>query len=171
MAVKHKSLYLYLTLACFIGIILIFIFDGYLGVYDSLNVKAGENPYEKIEADQWLQRYGDFSTVVEWGGKAFFRYELDNRWFSAYVTSFEVSVLHEQEQVAVLMSQPFSVGSFDKGEFEWVLDTAALIPAGAPPAQGYDFTVVIKRGEIERRFIVHVGSSDNPIKVIPPPNG
>jgi hypothetical protein len=171
MAVKHNNLFLFLALACFVGIILIFIFDGYMGLYDSLTVRAGEYPDQKIEADQWSLEYRDFSTAVEWGGKAYFRYEVDNRWFSAYMTDVEVSVLHGQEKVTVLISQPISLGSFDKGELEWVLDTEELVPANIPREQGYDFTVVIKRGEIERRFIVHIRPVDYPIKVIPAPPG
>ena len=172
MAVKPKNLFLYLTLACFLGIVLIFIFDGYMGVYDSLTVKAGEYPDQKIEADQWLLKYRDFSTAVEWGGKAFFSYEVDNRWFSDYTADVEVSVWHEQEKVRDLVAQPMSLGSFDKGQLEWVVNTAELVPAGAPPEQGYDFTVVIKRGEIERRFITHVRSIPyvpKPIEIPAPP--
>ena len=82
MAVKHKTLYLYLALACFLGIILIFIFDGYMGVYDSLTITSGERP-QKIEADQWArqEKYGS-SASVERGGKVNFTYEVDNRTFS-----------------------------------------------------------------------------------------
>ena len=171
MAVKHKNLYLYLALACFLAIILIFIFDGYMGVYDSLSVKTGECPEQKIEADQWERRYGDFSAAVEWGGKAFFSYEVDNRWFSIYEADIAVSVLHEQEEVAVLLMQPISLGSFDKGQLEWVLDTTELFPVDIAIEQGYDFTVLIKRGDIERRFIIHIRPEPYPPKpvIIEPP--
>ena len=80
----------------------------------------------------------------------------------------EVTVWHEREQVTVLLAQPIEVASFDKGQLEWVLDTAALVPADVPPEQGYEFTIVIQRGEIERRFITHVRPSPWPPKVVIP---
>ncbi len=75
MATKRKNLYLYLTLACFIGLIAIFIVDGYMGIYDNLFVTTGERE-EEIGRDSrpWQE-----SVRVDWGGKAFFRYEVDNR--------------------------------------------------------------------------------------------
>jgi len=161
----RKNLYLYLTLACFIGLIAIFIVDGYMGVYDNLFVTSGEREDEiGRDSKPWQQ-----SVAVDWGGKAFFRYEVDNRQFSHYSADIEVSVWHSQEKVRDLIAQPLSIASFDKGQLEWVLDTAELVPTDIPPEQGYDFTVVIKRGEIERSLIIHVRSADYPIKVIPAP--
>ncbi len=155
MAAKHKNIFLYLTLACFLGIILIFVFDGYMGIYDNLFVTTGERE-DEIGRDSrpWQQ-----SVAVDWGEKAFFRYEVDNRQFSGYTADIEVSVWHSQEKVADLIVQPMSLDSFDKGQLEWVLDTAELVPADISPEQGYDFTIVIKRGEIERSLIIHVRSS------------
>lgn len=158
MAVKHRNLFLYLALTCFVGIILIFILDGYMGVHDTLLVTAREYP-EKIEADQWSQqaKYGYLpSSNVEWGGKAFFSYEVANHQFSDYTADIAVSVWHSQEKVRDLVAQPMSAASFDKGQLEWVVDTAALLPKNALPEQGYQYTVVIKRGEIERKVIVDI---------------
>jgi hypothetical protein len=63
-----------------------------------------------------------------------------------------------------------SVASFDKGQMEWVMDAGELVPADIPPEQGYEFTVVIKRGEIERKIITHIRPSLYPSKpVIPEP--
>lgn len=169
MAVKHKNLYLYLALACFVGIILIFIFDGYMGFYDTLTVKSGEYPDQKIEADQWTQRYADFSTAVNWGEKAFFYYEVDNRRFSSYTADIEVSVWHSMEKVSDILVQTISVNSFDKKQVEWVVDAAEMVPADAIPSQGYEFTLYIKRGDIERRFVVYVRPVDSSIKVVPAP--
>ncbi len=168
MAVKHKILYLYLALACFLGIILIFVFDGYIGVYDTLIIKAGENE-QKIEADYWQRGGRDWPLDVEWGGKASFQYEVDNRRFSSYKADIEVSVWHDLEKVSDVLVQSISVGSFDKEQVEWVVDTAEIIPDDVSPEQGYEFTLSIKRGEIERRFVVYVRSSDFPIKVVPAP--
>jgi len=165
----RRNLFLYLTLACFVSIIAIFVVDGYLGIYDTVYVTAGEQE-EKAEPDFWIRQDWVWTTRVNWGEKAFFRYEVDNRQFSDYTTDVEVSLWHSQEKVADLLAQPISVASFDKGQVEWVLDTAELIPGDIPPEQGYEFTIVIKRGEIERRLITHVRPAPYPPKpVIPAP--
>lgn len=166
MSVKHKTLYLYLALACFVGIILIFVFDGYMGVYDTLIVKAGEDE-QKIEDQNWEHDYR--AVEVNWGEKAFFYYEVDNRRFSSYSANIGVSVWHSLEKVSDIPVQAVSIKSFDKQQVEWIVDTAVLVPADASPEQGYEFTIYINRGEIERRFIVHVRSSDYPVKVVPAP--
>ena len=157
MAVKHKNLYLYLALVCFLCIIVIFILDGYMGVHDTLFVTAREYP-QKIEADQWSQaKYGYIPTSnVEWGGKVAFRYEVDNHQFSSYTADIAVSVWHSQTKVADLVTQPMSVASFEKGQLEWVVDTATLLPKNVLPEQGYQYTVIIKMGEVERKVIVDI---------------
>ncbi len=160
MAAKRRYLFLYLTLACFLGLIAIFIVDGYMGIYDTLFVTTGERE-EEIGRDSrpWQE-----SVRVEWGGKAFFRYEVDNRRFSSYTADIEVSVWHSQEKVRDLTSQQISLAAFDKGQLEWVMDTAELVPAGVPAEQGYEFTLVIKMGEIERRLITPIRPSSWPPK-------
>jgi len=170
MATKRNFLFLYLTLACFVGIILIFVFDGYVGIYDDLTVTSGEREVT-VDAEARMRQDPYLSTSVEWDEKAFFRYEVDNRRFSTYTADIEVSLWHSQEKVANLAAEQLLLGSFDKGQIEWVLDTAELVPADTPPEQGYDFTVVIKRGDIERSLITHVRSLSYPSKaeIEPPP--
>ena len=170
MAVKHKNIFLYLTIVCFVGIILVFIVDGYMGVYDSLSITSGEYP-QKIEADQWSRqdRYGYApSANVERGGKVLFKYEVNNRQFSDYTADIEVSVWRSQEKVRDLISQELTVNSFAEGQLEWVMDTAELVPADLPPEQSYEFTVVIMRGDIERRIIVYINPSPYPVKAVIP---
>jgi len=164
MAIKHKNLYLYLTLLCFVGLIAIFIVDGYLGVYDTLYVPAGERE-QKVEADQWLQWSQWGRAEVGWGEKALFRYEVDNRQFSTYKADIAVSVWHSQQKVRDLLSQPMSIAPFDKGQMEWTIDTKELLPSGITTEKGYEFTVIIKRGEIERKVIVYM----YPLQLPPPP--
>ena len=38
----RRHLFLYLALGCFAGLIAIFIVDGYVGIYDTVYVTAGE---------------------------------------------------------------------------------------------------------------------------------
>jgi len=170
MAVKHKNLYLYLALACFLGIILIFIFDGYMGVYDNLTMTSGEFP-QTIESDRWPEdeKYPYYSSVgVHPGGSVTFTYEVENRAFSHYSADVEVTVSYEQEQIAVLLSQPLTVSSFDKGQLEWELDTEEILPEDISYEQSYQYIVLIKRGEIERRVIVQIILPPYPTKIPPP---
>ena len=168
MATKRRNLFLYLTLACFVGLIAIFIVDGYLGIYDTVYVTGGE--YEqKIEADFWMQQDRFWSTGINRGEKAFFRYEVDNRQFSTYAADIKVSVWHGQEKVRDLISQQVSIAAFDKGQLEWVMDTAEFLPSDIPPEQSYQYSVIINRGEIERRIIVNVNPLAYSPKAVPAP--
>jgi len=172
MAAKRRNLFLYLTLACFVGLIAIFITDGYMGVHDTLYVPAGERQ-QKIEADDWAQWEEWGRAEIGWGEKAFFSYEVDNRQFSDYTADIEVSVWHSQEKVLDLIAQQISIAAFDKGQLEWEIDTAELLPSDVSPERGYEFTVIIKRGEIERKIIVYINPitylSEYPAKVVPVP--
>ena len=163
MAAKRRNLFLYLTLACFFGLIAIFIVDGYMGIYDTLYITTGERE-QKIEADVWLRQDRAWSTGVNRGEKVFFRYEVDNRQFSSYTANVEVSLWRSQEKVRDVIAQPMEIGSFEKEQLEWAM---GRIPQDIPPEQGYQYTVIIKRGEIERRIIVNVNPSPYPLKPIP----
>lgn len=172
MARKRKNLFLYLTIACFVGLIAIFIVDGYLGVYDTVDITTGEESWT-VEADVWLRQFPTYARVPPGGArprdgkgvyymfanriqKISFRYEIDNRLFSTYKADIEVSVWHSQQKVRDLISQPVSISAFDKGESEWVIDNTELVPKRLLPEQGYQYTVIIKRGEIERKIIVSI---------------
>lgn len=87
---------------------------------------------------------------------------MDNRWFSAYTADIEVSVWRGQEKVLDLIAQQISVLAFDEGQVEWVIDTTELLPSDVPPEQRYDYTLIIKRAEIEREIIVHINPPANP---------
>ena len=156
MATKQSNLFLYLALACFIGIIAIFVVDGYLGVYDALYVPMGERE-QKIEADQWQQWSQWGMAEIGWGDKAHFRYEVDNRQFSTYKADVTVSVWHSKEKLQDLISQETSIPAFDKGQLEWSIDTTELLPEGVSlEGRPVEYTVIIKRGEIERKVIFTV---------------
>jgi hypothetical protein len=168
MATKRRNLYLYLTLLCFFGLIAIFIVDGYMGVYDTVYVTAGERE-QKIESDVWLREDKFWSSGVNRGEKAFFRYEVDNRRFSGYTADIEVSLWRSQEKIQDLISQPLAIDAFGKGQLEWVIDTPELVPSDAPAEQSYEYTVIIKRGEIERDVIIYINPAPYPLKVVPAP--
>lgn len=149
MAAKAKNLYLYLALACFLGIVAIFVGDGYMGVHDTIYITAGEQE-QVIEDDTWLQDYDIAAASAGWGEKVFFRYEVDNRLFSDYSAHIEVSLWHSQQKVLDILSQQLEIAAFAKGQVEFTVDTAEL-PA---PEQFAEYTVIIKRGQLERRIIL-----------------
>jgi len=136
-----------------------------MGTYDTVHITAGEQE-QKIEADHWLRQDRYWSIGAERGGKIFFRYEVDNRQFSRYMADIEVSVWHNQEKVSDLISQEISIEGFEKGQLEWTVDTAELLPADLPPEQSYQYTVVIERGETERRIIAHINPTPYPPKPV-----
>ncbi len=172
----RKYLFLYLTLACFFGLIAIFIVDGYMGIYDTIYITAGERE-EKVEPDFWLRQSpikpvevkNAYYVSANWEEKIFFRYEVDNRRFLSYTADIEVAVWHSQEKVYDLVSQHMQIGAFDKEQLEWVLDTAEFLPSDVPPEQSYEFTVIIKRGQVERNVIVYINPSaySSGAKVVP----
>ncbi len=141
-----------------------------MGIYDTIYITAGERE-EKVEPDSWLKQDRFWSVGVNWEEKIFFDYEVDNRRFSSYLAEIEVSVWHSQEKVADLVSRHMQIGAFDKGQLEWVLDTAELKPDDILPEQSYEFTVIIKRGQVERNIIVYINSRTYPsgAKVVPAP--
>ncbi len=148
------KLFLYLALACFLALIVIFIADGYMGIYDTTYVTVGERQ-EIIEADFWLQP-SDYEypywISAQWGQRAFFRYEIDNRLFSTYSTTVGASLWQENEKLLDLFSETKTIEPFGKAVSEWTLSTEGL----APPVVGgsNQYTVKINWGEVERNIVV-----------------
>jgi len=174
MTTKRKNLFLYLALACFIGLIAIFFVDGYLGIYDTTYITAGEQE-QVIEPDYWLQQYPPGAEMTyyigaQWGQKVFFRYEIDNHRFSSYSTLVQASVWQENEKVFDLFSEQKSMGPFDKATMEWTLSTEDL---GQPvPGTSSQYTVRITYGEVARKIVVdfyYPGEYPVPPEVVPVP--
>lgn len=172
MAVKHRNLYLYLALACFVGIILIFVFDGYMGVYDSILMDNGQYQ-QRVETDQWAEpeRYGYLASMgVERGGRIDFTYTVENHRFSGYKDTVAVSLWYGQEKISDIVTETISAGAFDNAELKWSLDTSRLVPEDYPAEQSYNVNMVIQRGDIERRININVNPSPYPVKTIPAPS-
>ena len=166
----RRNLFLYLGLACFVGLIAIFVFDGYMGIHDTLHITTGE--YEQtVEADQW-DRFGGYRPSAEttWGDKVFFSYEVNNRRFSRYDTVIQVSVWKEDDKILDLVAEDKAIEPFDEAKIEWTLTSQELEKAG----MGIDnYTVKINYGDVERKVIVRFYSleeSGSP-KILPPPPG
>jgi len=168
------KLFLYLALACFLALIVIFIADGYLGIYDATYVTTGERE-QTIEPDYWL-RYQPSETAkmtyyvsAEWGQKVFFSYEIDNRQFSAYSTMVQASLWQENEKLLDLFSEQKTIEPFDKAVAEWTLSPEELEQPAAVVSNQY--TVKISYGEVERNIVVDFYYPVEPVypKAVPPP--
>jgi len=163
MAAKNKNLFLILAAACFVGIILIFVFDGYMGRYDTLSVTSGETT-QKIDAQQWAdqEKWGYPPQIsIVYNGKASFSYEIDNRSFSSYQTTFDVTVWRDKEKVSDVLSGDIDIEAFGKEQISWTLDAAELV-AGAITTEGKTFTVQIRLGDIKRSLLVYVYATSIP---------
>lgn len=169
MAVKHKTLYLYLALVCFIGIILIFVFDGYMGVYDTLIMDNGQFQ-QKVEADQWdMDRYGGLAgTNMERGGRINFTYKVENHRFSSYKSDIQISLYYQQQKVSDIFSGEIEAAAFKEGTIDWSLGAGEIIPADFPSDQAYSAYLLLKRGDVEHRINIYVSPS-YPVKTVPVP--
>jgi len=177
----RKTLFLYLAIACFAGLIAIFVVDGYIGIYDTVRITAGEQSWT-VEADFWLRERSSYDSPTERdkttyyiplnrGEKIFFRYEIDNRTFSTYSTPIQASVWKENEKIIDLFAEDELIKPFDKATVEWTLSTQELEKAGFGVDTSTNYTVKIKHGEVERRIIVNFYSEEPPYsKVVPPPS-
>lgn len=150
MTIKGKrNLYLYLAIACFIGIIAIFV-EGYLGIYDTIYITTGEQE-RTVEHEYWLRQYSETPHIwVDWGEKVFFRYELDNRRFLSYSISIQVSMWKENEKILDLFSQDQLIKPFDEAMVEWTLDPENLQSQGFYVGNYTEYTVEIERNGVER---------------------
>jgi hypothetical protein len=153
---KNKTLYLILAIACFIGIILIFFFDGYVGLYDTLTMNSGEQS-QSINFDQMINNQRD-SYIPQFypntAGTVSLSYEIDNRHFSAYQSDIDVSVWHNQVKVADVFTGTIDVGAFKKDTVQWSIDTQQYISQNA--TDGINYTLEIKRGDILRKVIFYL---------------
>ena len=168
---EKKSLYLYLAIACFAGIIAIFIFDGYVGIYDTFYITANEHEQE-ISPDYWLRsKNRDFSypyhIEAHWGETVRFQYNIENRRFSVYSTPITASLWKENKKILDMVSLDKSIKPFDTETVEWVLDSTQLQSQGL---SADEYTMKVEREGMERNIIIgYYVDRSNPIYTIPTP--
>ena len=156
MATKGKrNFYLYLAIVCFVGIIAVFVIDGYLGVYDTFYVTAGEHEQE-IAPDYWLHSerngyYYPYQVGAEWGQTVRFRYEIDNRCLSSYSTYIHASLWKENRKLFDLFSEERTIEAFHKTTVEWDLDSEEFQSRGFSVGE---YTLKVELQGIERSIIV-----------------
>ena len=139
-----------------------------MGIYDTVYITAEERE-QKIESDVWQRNDPYWSAGITQGEKAFIRYEIDNRQFSTYEADIQVSVWRMQEKVSDVLIKQVAVEAFSKAEIEWTIDSNEFVPPDAQPEQRFEYTLTIKRGDIERNIILYINPSPYPIKPVPAP--
>jgi len=160
----RRHLFLYLAIACFLSLLAIFVVNGYMGIYDTIHITAGEHK-QMVEPDHWYRHRYDPSADTVWGGKVFFTYEVENRRFSSYMTPIQASVWQEKEKVFDLFFEEKSVEPFGKVTVEWILDSAELEARGFSYGQ---YTVKIERKGVERRIRVSFHTPEQALPKPPP---
>ena len=166
MAAKNRNLFLYLAGACFIGIILIFVFDGYMGFYDTLSLVTGEQT-QIITNEQWsLSEKNNYPVDIfpYISGNLSFSYQIDNRRFSSYQADISISAWKNQVKIADILTKSVNIGAFKSETISWVIDPQSIVPALANTDN--QFTLEISYANIKRTTIVHF--APNGLKIITP---
>ena len=167
-----KNLYLYLALVCFLGIVLIFFFDGYVGVYDSL--KADNGTYvQEISAEQWQnpERYGPtYSLGLDQNGYLAFTYRLENRRFGSLSDAVRVTVYDPTAgNVTEILINTLKIGMFGQGMVSWTLNGSDFVPEGTGVGVLPNLRMVIERGTVTREIAIYLNRNADAPKAIPAP--
>jgi hypothetical protein len=161
-----RYLYLGLSLACFAGILGIFIVDGYLGVYDILYITYDE--YEReIEFDnQWVPESEGayYGGEIAFGKPAYFRYQIENRTFSSYEDRLTVSVWEGGNKLVDLVDKQVKITSFGSAVVEWTL-TSDELATSVINEEYSNYTIRISSSSRERKVIFGYRVRS----IIPPP--
>ena len=172
MAKKPKKTFLYLAIACFAGLVTIFVVDGYMGIHDTIRVTVGE--YEReVEADYWADGDDYWPVSADAGDNVYFSYQIDNNQLSEYSTHIQASLWQENEKIIDLFSEDVSIARFDEIEMEWALLSESLpeyVRADGYEVYSEEYSVKIARGDVERRVIVnyyYYGEGVPPFKPMP----
>ncbi len=163
----RRFLFLSLALVCLLGLVAIFVVDGYMGIYDTIRTTAGE--FEQvIEPDSWSRYYYQPSVDAIWDSKVFFVYEIDNRRLSAYATTIQASLWQENEKIMDLLTAEKAIKPFDEATVEWTVDPEELESRGFTEGQ---YTVKIEREGAERKIVVsyYIPTSPQYPTNVPPP--
>ncbi len=176
---RRKNLSLYVALLCVAGIMVIFLLDAYLGIYDTLYItqRGSERPvgFEQWERwERWPERYegSAYTARVYYGEVLSFRYEIANRRFGKYSTPIEASVWKGEERISTLFSGEETIKPFDEVAVRWTSETERLKEYGDPAAPYTNYSIRVKTERVERRIILRVEEEVMPVspKVFPIPS-
>jgi hypothetical protein len=151
---KSKNIFLILAVVCFLGIILIFLFDGYMGLYDTVTMTSGEQT-QTIAPEQWkdFEKNGfPPQLYANIAGEVTFKYKIDNRRFSSYKADVSISLWQNQQKIKDILSQSVNIKAFGQETITWVIDTQKILQN--PMDGGY--TMEIDQGSIQRNVVFYV---------------
>lgn len=134
----------------------IFVVDGYLGIYDKLSFTIQERE-QVIEPDQWQQRWvkkSGFSAGTRWGEPVRFKYRIDNRTFSSHSSAVGVTIWKGGEQLKQLLQENVNIPSFDEVTLNWTIADEDFGEAGLKTGEYGEYTVRITFGDVERKIIL-----------------
>jgi len=163
MGKTHRNLYLFLALACLLGIVLVFVFDGYMGVRDSVWVTGvdGERSVGDDLGRGGEHQYYSLEVEVPADGEINIRYELENRCFRGYTEDVRAIIRHENMTVAELTSGVVSLSPLAAEGFLWTVDVDEYAPAEWGVNRYYSLMLIIYRGgtdiNVSLSLIPHTG--------------
>jgi len=136
---KVKNLGLYVGLLCIIGILTVFSFDAYIGIYDVLYTE--QDGWEREIA--FDEPYPEQHIGTRYGKTTYLRYEIVNHGFKEYSTYIEASVWRDKEKKLTLFSADKSIKPFGNITLDWVLKSEELEP-------NTNYILKIKTDDFER---------------------
>jgi len=155
----------------------IFVVDGYLGIYDKLSFTIQERE-QVIEPDQWQQRWvkeSGFSAGTRWGEPVRFKYRIDNRTFSSHSSTVGVTIWKGGEQLKQLLQENVTIPSFDEVTLNWTIEDKDFGEAGLKTGEYGEYTILITFGDVERKVILSYHTENPgypervPIRPVPAP--
>ena len=158
MAIKRGSIWLYVSIAFFIGIVAVFFVDGYMGVYDTILINTPGNEYE-IAPDFWQESRTANDRYYVGGIKQTdllkFGLQIENRRFSDYQSNVKVSLWEGGREIKELFEQSDNIEVFQPSPlYEWELDTTDLEVADT--LNGTIYVIKIDRNGVERKITLRL---------------
>jgi hypothetical protein len=157
-ASQRENLPLYIALLCFLGIAAILVFDGYLGIYETIEVTTAEGqqislpPVSPGLRQSISELEPGYTVWSRHGDRVRFQYRLHNRRFATYSAPLEVTLWKGEEQIKQLLSREGVAKPFGQIDLRWTLDTGEL---EAPQDNTFpQYTVRISREGVKHRITV-----------------
>ena len=168
-AEKHRFLYLYLALACFVGILLIFVFDGYMGRYITLNMDNGR--YSQLLESGWWEveeKYAGYNSFSGERDDVFtFTLKLENRCFTSFSEPVHVSLQDVSGNGPEIFEGMLEADAFGKAEVSWKLPAADLVPTDFAPDSYLTTNMVIQIGEYKGSIKLQIHNTARIVKALP----
>lgn len=118
--IRKDNLSFFVGLLCIIGILSIFFFDAYIGIYDSLTYTDGEHTRDLIDNRHVRSIY------TSHGKDLYFEYEITNNGFKDHETHVTVTMFIGGDETLTLHDSVITIGPFDSVSVNWKLESSRL---------------------------------------------